>query len=49
MHAEIKINISNLKAIEQNLKPLYNHRLGLNQERVKMLEKRLTENCTCKC
>ena len=48
LHAEIKINMSNLKAIEQNLRPLNKHRLALNQEKVKM-EKRLTENCTCKC
>lgn len=47
MHAKIKINLSHLKAIEQNLTPLYNYRLALSQEKVKMVEKRLTENCTC--
>ena len=48
LHAEIKISISNLKAMEQNVRPLNKHRLALNQEKVKM-EKRLPENCTCKC
>ena len=54
--AKIKINISNLKALEQNVMPLNNYTLFLSQEKVKMLEKqlaehvkRLVENCTCKC
>ena len=54
--AKIKINISNLKALEQNVLPLNKYAIFLSQEKVKMLEKqlavhvkRLAENCTCKC
>ena len=54
--AKIKINISHLKALEQNVMPLNKYTLFLSQEKVKMLEKklaeyvkRLAENCTSKC
>ena len=53
--AKIKINISNLKALEQNVLPLNKYAIFLSQEKVKMLEKqlavhvkRLAENCTSK-
>ena len=54
--AKIKINISHLKALEQNVMPLNKYTLFLSQEKVKMLEKklaeyvkRLAENCTSRC